>query len=108
VKNNVESSESLFNFQHQALIPGKLAPTLITKEMLSVMKPGSVIVDLAAEAGGNCEATKPGELITYNGITVIGMDFNFIPLTWTRLKPYFRVHRSSFSVANSVFNTLFQ
>jgi NAD(P) transhydrogenase len=41
--------------------------------MLSAMKPGSVIVDLAAEAGGNCQATKPGELITYNGVTVIGM-----------------------------------
>ncbi|KAL4987901.1 NAD(P) transhydrogenase beta subunit-domain-containing protein [Aspergillus falconensis] len=55
-----------------ALIPGKPAPKLITKEMVAAMKPGSVIVDLAAEAGGNCEATIPGQLTTYNDVTVIG------------------------------------
>jgi NAD(P) transhydrogenase len=55
-----------------ALIPGKAAPKLITKEMVAAMKPGSVIVDLAAEAGGNCEATVPGQLANYNGVTVIG------------------------------------
>lgn len=55
-----------------ALIPGKPAPKLITNEMVAAMKQGSVIVDLAAEAGGNCEATKPGELIVKNGVTVIG------------------------------------
>ncbi|KAL4760340.1 putative nicotinamide nucleotide transhydrogenase [Aspergillus foveolatus] len=55
-----------------ALIPGKPAPKLITKEMVAAMKPGSVIVDLAAEAGGNCEVTVPGQLTTYNDITVIG------------------------------------
>ncbi|KAI9367186.1 NAD(P) transhydrogenase beta subunit-domain-containing protein [Aspergillus egyptiacus] len=55
-----------------ALIPGKPAPKLITKEMVAAMKPGSVIVDLAAEAGGNCEATVPGQLTTYNDVTVIG------------------------------------
>ncbi|PWY92130.1 PNTB-domain-containing protein [Aspergillus heteromorphus CBS 117.55] len=55
-----------------ALIPGKPAPKLITKEMVDVMKPGSVIVDLAAEAGGNCEATVPGKLTKYKDITVIG------------------------------------
>ncbi|KAL4948811.1 NAD(P) transhydrogenase beta subunit-domain-containing protein [Aspergillus filifer] len=55
-----------------ALIPGKPAPKLITKEMVAAMKPGSVIVDLAAEAGGNCEATVPGQLSTYNDVTVIG------------------------------------
>lgn len=55
-----------------ALIPGKPAPKLIKKDMLEVMKPGSVIVDLAAEAGGNCEATKPGELALYNDVKVIG------------------------------------
>ncbi|KAJ0150028.1 NAD(P) transhydrogenase subunit alpha, partial [Colletotrichum tanaceti] len=55
-----------------ALIPGKPAPKLITKSMLEVMKPGSVVVDLAAEAGGNCEKTKPGELYTYKGIKIIG------------------------------------
>jgi Alanine dehydrogenase/PNT, C-terminal domain len=69
--------------------------------MLSVMKPGSVIVDLAAEGG----ATKPGELITYNGITVIGTGLNFVPLSWTWLRPYFRLHRS---IANPVFDALFQ
>ena len=56
-----------------ALIPGKPAPKLITKAMLGAMRPGSVIVDLAAEAGGNCEATVPGELTKYQGVTVIGM-----------------------------------
>lgn len=55
-----------------ALIPGKPAPKLITKTMLGAMKPGSVIVDLAAEAGGNCEATVPGKLAKYKGVSVIG------------------------------------
>ncbi|KAJ5947939.1 hypothetical protein N7466_000954 [Penicillium verhagenii] len=55
-----------------ALIPGKPAPKLITKEMVAAMKPGSVIVDLASEAGGNCEATVPGELSQYKGVTIIG------------------------------------
>lgn len=55
-----------------ALIPGKPAPKLIKMDMLDVMKPGSVIVDLAAEAGGNCEATKKGEVVTYNDVKVIG------------------------------------
>ena len=64
------------NSSFQALIPGKPAPKLITNEMLSVMKQGSVVVDLAAEAGGNCEATKPGELVVQSGVTVIGMGFN--------------------------------
>jgi len=53
-----------------AMIPGKPAPKLITKEMVESMKPGSVIVDLAAEAGGNCELTKPGELYNHNGVNV--------------------------------------
>ncbi len=56
-----------------ALIPGKGAPKLILKDMVDAMKPGSVIVDLAAEAGGNCEYTKPGELhITENGVKIVG------------------------------------
>ena len=55
-----------------ALIPGKTAPLLITEDMIKVMRPGSVIVDLAAEAGGNCAATKPGEVVVHNGVTVIG------------------------------------
>ncbi|KAJ3032679.1 hypothetical protein HDV00_007277, partial [Rhizophlyctis rosea] len=55
-----------------ALIPGKPAPKLISKEMVSSMKQGSVIVDLAAENGGNVEVTKPGESYVYDGVTVIG------------------------------------
>ena len=55
-----------------ALIPGKPAPKLITKEMVESMKPGSVIVDLAAETGGNCELTKPGQLYNHNGVNVSG------------------------------------
>jgi NAD(P) transhydrogenase len=55
-----------------ALIPGKPAPKLITKEMVAAMKPGSVIVDLASEAGGNCELTSPGQLVKHNDVTVIG------------------------------------
>ncbi|KAF3052148.1 hypothetical protein E8E11_011487 [Didymella keratinophila] len=55
-----------------ALIPGKPAPKLITKQMLAAMHPGSVVVDLAAEAGGNCEATVPGELAKYEDVTIIG------------------------------------
>ncbi|MFQ6370735.1 Re/Si-specific NAD(P)(+) transhydrogenase subunit alpha [Shewanella sp. YIC-542] len=56
-----------------ALIPGKPAPRLITKEMVDTMKAGSVIVDMAAAAGGNCEYTKPGELFTTaNGVKIIG------------------------------------
>jgi NAD(P) transhydrogenase subunit alpha len=55
-----------------ALIPGKQAPTLITKEMVESMRPGSVIVDLAAEQGGNCEVTVPDEVITHHGVHVIG------------------------------------
>ena len=56
-----------------ALIPGKPAPKLITEPMVSSMKEGSVIVDLAAEQGGNCEVTKPNEIYKYNGVTIIGL-----------------------------------
>lgn len=55
-----------------ALVPGRKAPILITKEMVDAMKPGSVLVDLAAEAGGNIETIKPGELYKYNDVTHIG------------------------------------
>ena len=55
-----------------ALIPNKPAPKLIIKEHVEAMKPGSVIVDLAAEAGGNCEYTKAGELTEVNGVKVVG------------------------------------
>jgi NAD(P) transhydrogenase subunit alpha len=56
-----------------ALIPGRKAPTLINDEMVHSMRPGSVIVDLAAEQGGNCTLTKPGEVIEVNGVTIIGL-----------------------------------
>ena len=55
-----------------ALIPGKPAPKLITAEMVQSMKPGSVIVDMAAEQGGNCELTEPGEVVVKHGVTIIG------------------------------------
>lgn len=55
-----------------AQIPGKKAPLLITREMVEEMKPGSVIVDIAAEQGGNCEVTRLGEKYSYKGVTVIG------------------------------------
>jgi len=55
-----------------ALIPGKPAPTLITEEMVKSMKPGSVIVDLAAEQGGNCALTKKDRVVTEHGVTIIG------------------------------------
>jgi NAD(P) transhydrogenase subunit alpha len=59
-----------------AVVPGKKSPVLVTEEMVKGMAPGSVIVDLAAERGGNCELTKAGEKITAHGITIIGY-FNF-------------------------------
>jgi NAD(P) transhydrogenase subunit alpha len=55
-----------------ALIPGKPAPKLITADMVRAMRPGSVIVDLAAEQGGNCELTVPGEVVVRHGVTIIG------------------------------------
>src|SRR5487761_2552705 len=55
-----------------ALIPGKPAPRLITAEMVKSMKPGSVIVDMAAERGGNCELTEPGQAVVKHGVTIVG------------------------------------
>ena len=59
-----------------AVVPGKKSPVLVTKEMAAGMAPGSVLVDLASERGGNCELTKPGEVIVEHGVTIIGY-FNF-------------------------------
>ncbi len=56
-----------------ASIPGRAAPILVTHEMLSMMRPGSVVVDLASESGGNCEATVPGEEVSISGVTVVGI-----------------------------------
>ena len=55
-----------------ALVPGRQAPTLVDTEMVESMQPGSVIVDLAAEAGGNCELTEPGETVEHNEVKIIG------------------------------------
>ncbi|KAL3282797.1 hypothetical protein HHI36_005963 [Cryptolaemus montrouzieri] len=80
-KEFIEAEHALFSKQCKevdiiistALIPGKKAPLLILKEHILSMKPGSVVVDLAAEAGGNIETTKPGEIYTLNDITHIGL-----------------------------------
>ena len=55
-----------------AAVPGRKAPILITREMAEKMLPGSVIVDIAAERGGNCELTRPGETVIHNGVTIVG------------------------------------
>ena len=56
-----------------ALIPGKSAPRLVTQEMVEAMKPGSVVVDMAAEQGGNCELTRPHEIYDHNGVKIVGL-----------------------------------
>jgi NAD(P) transhydrogenase subunit alpha len=55
-----------------AVIPGKKSPVLVTREMVETMAPGSVIVDLAAERGGNCELTRAGEVVVEHGVTLVG------------------------------------
>jgi len=55
-----------------AAVPGRKAPILITKEMVGAMCSGSVVVDIAAERGGNCEATRPGETVQYGGVVILG------------------------------------
>ncbi|CCD56000.1 hypothetical protein BofuT4_P151320.1 [Botrytis cinerea T4] len=61
-----------------ALIPGRPAPKLIHEDMVAAMKPGSVIVDLAAEAGGNCDVTVPGQLIEHKGVKIIGLWYDLM------------------------------
>jgi H+-translocating NAD(P) transhydrogenase subunit alpha len=65
-----------------AAVPGRKAPILVTAQMAEAMQPGSVIVDIAAERGGNCELTVPGQTITHNGVTVMG------PLNVPSMVPY--------------------
>jgi NAD(P) transhydrogenase subunit alpha len=65
-----------------AAVPGKKAPILVTEDMVKQMNPGSVVIDLAAERGGNCESTKPGETVVVNGVTVLG------PLNLPATVPY--------------------
>jgi NAD(P) transhydrogenase subunit alpha len=55
-----------------ALIPGRPAPKLLTREMVESMKPGSVIIDLAVERGGNCELAEPGQVVEHNGVKIVG------------------------------------
>lgn len=72
--------------------------------MVRAMKPGSVIVDLAAEAGGNCEATVPGQLAVYDGVKVIGTcigSFNFFK-SWSKLIDDLRIHRLTFAFTDPV------
>jgi NAD(P) transhydrogenase subunit alpha len=79
-KEFIEAEYALFRAQAKevdivittALIPGKPAPKLWLTGMVELMKPGSVIVDLAAERGGNCEVTKPGEVVEHKGVTIVG------------------------------------
>jgi NAD(P) transhydrogenase subunit alpha len=65
-----------------AAVPGKKSPILVTKEMVEAMRPGTVIVDMAAERGGNCELTRPGETFVQGGVTIIG------PLNLPSTVPY--------------------
>jgi NAD(P) transhydrogenase subunit alpha len=65
-----------------AAVPGRKAPILITREMAEAMLPGSVIVDIAAERGGNCELTQAGETVVHNGISILG------PVNLASLAPY--------------------
>jgi NAD(P) transhydrogenase subunit alpha len=76
-----------------AAVPGKKAPILVTKDMASAMAPGSVIVDIAAERGGNCELTRPGETVVHQGITILG------PLNVPSTIPY---HASQMYASNIV------
>jgi NAD(P) transhydrogenase subunit alpha len=76
-----------------AAVPGKKAPVLITAEMVRGMQPGAVIVDLAAERGGNCELTKPGETIVVGGVSIVG------PLNLASTVPY---HASQMYAKNVV------
>lgn len=74
-----------------AAVPGRKSPILITTEMVTAMQPGSVIVDIAAERGGNCELTRPGETVVHNGVTILG------PLNLPSLIPH---HASQMLSAN--------
>lgn len=81
-----------------AAVPGKKAPILVTREMVEGMHPASVIVDLAAEQGGNCEATKPGEAVVVNDVKVIG------PLNVPATIPLHASQMFSHNIANFILN----
>jgi NAD(P) transhydrogenase subunit alpha len=69
IANHIKSQDIIIT---TALIPGRPAPRLVTKAMVEDMKPGAIIVDLAAERGGNCELTKPGGTVEHNGVRILG------------------------------------
>ncbi len=71
-----------------AQIPGKKAPLLLKKETVEAMKPGSVIIDIAASSGGNCELTKDGETISIHGITIIGNSFFAVDMPYDASKMF--------------------
>ena len=75
-----------------AAVPGKRAPVLVTQPMVEAMAPGSVVVDLAAVRGGNCELTKPGESVLHHGVHILG------PLNFPALAPYHSSHMFSANV----------
>jgi NAD(P) transhydrogenase subunit alpha len=81
-----------------AAVPGKKAPVLVTDDMLAGMRPGSVIVDLAAEQGGNCESTVAGETVTAHGVQVMG------PLNLAATVPYHASQLYARNLANFVVN----
>ncbi|MFL2877546.1 MAG: hypothetical protein ACJZ8N_01025 [Candidatus Pelagibacter sp.] len=70
-----------------ALIPGKSAPRILTEDLVKLMKPGSIIYDLAAEQGGNSSFSEPGKINTVNGVKIIGVKslMNSLPLTASNL-----------------------
>ncbi len=99
----VEQTEEFKNRQAQAIhdhavksdviictaqIPGKKAPLLLKKETVEAMKPGSVIIDIAASSGGNCELTKDGETVFIHGITIIGNSFLAIDMPYDASKMF--------------------
>jgi NAD(P) transhydrogenase subunit alpha len=77
-----------------AAIPGRRAPVLITADMVATMKPGSVIVDIAAETGGNCELTQAGETVVQNGVIIMG------PLNMSSMIPVHASQMYSKNVTN--------
>lgn len=83
-----------------ALVPGKKAPVLITEEMVKAMKPGSVVVDLAAEQGGNCAVTEPGQEVVKHGVLIIG------PLNFASSLPYHASQMYARTVTNYLHHLL--
>ena len=83
-----------------AAVPGKKAPVLVTEDMVKAMRPGSVIVDLAAEQGGNCELTEPGRTVVKHGVQIMG------PLNLAATLPYHASQLYAKNVASFVLNLL--